>query len=166
MKPYFVPMRRRVRWAVLAITTTGPLLALAALALQYYVHLSMMPAVVAIVSLGTSFLPAIGCILLIILGPGRAVRLLAAFAPLLVIVAIIWARSQPLVSDVRIVFISVVVVARLMAILAAIIAVIQSPVVLREGFCAHCGYNLTGNVSGVCPECGAPIPDDPHVRRK
>ncbi len=22
------------------------------------------------------------------------------------------------------------------------------------GHCAHCGYNLTGNESGVCPECG------------
>jgi hypothetical protein len=21
-----------------------------------------------------------------------------------------------------------------------------------------CDYNLTGNVSGVCPECGTPIP--------
>ncbi len=24
--------------------------------------------------------------------------------------------------------------------------------------CAQCGYNLTGNVSGVCPECGTSIP--------
>jgi predicted RNA-binding Zn-ribbon protein involved in translation (DUF1610 family) len=24
--------------------------------------------------------------------------------------------------------------------------------------CATCGYNLTGNISGVCPECGNPIP--------
>lgn len=23
--------------------------------------------------------------------------------------------------------------------------------------CKHCGYDLTGNVSGVCPECGAAI---------
>ena len=23
----------------------------------------------------------------------------------------------------------------------------------RMGQCAHCGYDLTGNVSGVCPEC-------------
>lgn len=28
----------------------------------------------------------------------------------------------------------------------------------RSGRCRACGYNLTGNVSGVCPECGAPIP--------
>lgn len=26
------------------------------------------------------------------------------------------------------------------------------------GWCAHCGYNLTGNVSGRCPECGTPVP--------
>jgi hypothetical protein len=25
------------------------------------------------------------------------------------------------------------------------------------GLCANCNYDLTGNVSGVCPECGAPI---------
>jgi hypothetical protein len=23
--------------------------------------------------------------------------------------------------------------------------------------CGKCGYNLTGNVSGVCPECGTPV---------
>ena len=27
------------------------------------------------------------------------------------------------------------------------------------GLCVKCGYNLTGNVSGVCPECGEPTPD-------
>lgn len=31
----------------------------------------------------------------------------------------------------------------------------------RSGFCAICGYDLTGNVSGVCPECGTPTgPED------
>jgi len=24
--------------------------------------------------------------------------------------------------------------------------------------CFECGYDLTGNVSGICPECGTPIP--------
>ena len=24
----------------------------------------------------------------------------------------------------------------------------------RQGRCKACGYDLTGNVSGVCPECG------------
>ena len=26
----------------------------------------------------------------------------------------------------------------------------------KRGECVACGYNLTGNVSGVCPECGTP----------
>ncbi|MBI4581439.1 MAG: hypothetical protein HY718_17180 [Planctomycetes bacterium] len=25
---------------------------------------------------------------------------------------------------------------------------------IQPGHCRKCGYNLTGNVSGVCPECG------------
>ncbi len=25
--------------------------------------------------------------------------------------------------------------------------------------CVECGYDLQGNSSGVCPECGTPIPD-------
>ena len=25
------------------------------------------------------------------------------------------------------------------------------------GKCRQCGYNLTGNVSGICPECGCPV---------
>ncbi|HEV2688413.1 MAG TPA: hypothetical protein VGV35_07655, partial [Bryobacteraceae bacterium] len=28
---------------------------------------------------------------------------------------------------------------------------------LRIGLCQSCGYNLTGNTSGVCPECGTAI---------
>jgi hypothetical protein len=27
----------------------------------------------------------------------------------------------------------------------------------KKGLCLKCGYNLTGNVSGVCPECGERI---------
>ena len=27
----------------------------------------------------------------------------------------------------------------------------------KKGLCLKCGYNLTGNVSGVCPECGEQI---------
>ena len=26
------------------------------------------------------------------------------------------------------------------------------------GCCHKCGYDLTGNVSGICPECGTPVP--------
>ena len=28
----------------------------------------------------------------------------------------------------------------------------------RPGLCRNCRYNLTGNVSGVCPECGTEVP--------
>jgi hypothetical protein len=27
----------------------------------------------------------------------------------------------------------------------------------KKGLCVTCGYNLTGNISGLCPECGSPI---------
>ena len=27
----------------------------------------------------------------------------------------------------------------------------------KRGLCVNCGYNLTGNISGICPECGTPI---------
>jgi hypothetical protein len=29
--------------------------------------------------------------------------------------------------------------------------------------CRECGYNLTGNVSGICPECGTPLPIPPSA---
>ena len=28
---------------------------------------------------------------------------------------------------------------------------------IRQGCCRKCGYNLTGNTSGICPECGTPL---------
>ena len=28
---------------------------------------------------------------------------------------------------------------------------------INRGLCRHCGYNLTGNVSGICPECGGMV---------
>lgn len=28
----------------------------------------------------------------------------------------------------------------------------------QAGYCGQCGYNLTGNISGICPECGTKIP--------
>lgn len=32
-----------------------------------------------------------------------------------------------------------------------------------RGRCGHCGYDLTGNLSGACPECGTPIADEAQV---
>lgn len=31
----------------------------------------------------------------------------------------------------------------------------------RAGQCTSCGYDLHANTSGVCPECGSPIPSPP-----
>ena len=31
------------------------------------------------------------------------------------------------------------------------------------GHCQRCGYNLTGNLSGICPECGKPCGSDAGV---
>lgn len=28
---------------------------------------------------------------------------------------------------------------------------------VSKGHCRNCGYSLTGNTSGTCPECGTPI---------
>jgi len=30
--------------------------------------------------------------------------------------------------------------------------------------CSECGYDLTGNVSGTCPECGQPVSQDSPVQ--
>lgn len=39
------------------------------------------------------------------------------------------------------------------AVLAAAVPWFLSKRVLRPGYCI-CGYNLTGNMSNICPECG------------
>jgi hypothetical protein len=38
------------------------------------------------------------------------------------------------------------------------LAIVSAPR-YSPGHCQSCDYNLTGNVSGICPECGTPIPD-------
>jgi hypothetical protein len=37
---------------------------------------------------------------------------------------------------------------------ALVVAAVQAPVRAFAGRCDRCGYDLTGNVSGACPECG------------
>ena len=32
----------------------------------------------------------------------------------------------------------------------------------QSNCCHHCGYNLTGNVTGICSECGSPLPKQPE----
>jgi hypothetical protein len=33
----------------------------------------------------------------------------------------------------------------------------------KNGFCKQCRYDLTGNTSGTCPECGTPVPEKSEV---
>jgi len=35
--------------------------------------------------------------------------------------------------------------------------IIRGAVVIPSMLCQNCGYNLTGNVSGRCPECGEAV---------
>ncbi len=37
---------------------------------------------------------------------------------------------------------------------------------IRVGHCPNCNYNMTGNQSGKCPECGTPAPRIPHPREE
>ena len=52
-----------------------------------------------------------------------------------------------------------------LSLLAGLAAALPSAWLLRvrgrkaiRGVCSICSYNLTGNTSGVCPECGTPVP--------
>jgi ribosomal protein L37E len=46
------------------------------------------------------------------------------------------------------------------------IAIVRGPLRRRHrrkhNQCLHCGYNLTGNVTGICSECGRPIAPRPR----
>jgi hypothetical protein len=55
--------------------------------------------------------------------------------------------------------------------LCAVIAVVPTWLWWRDrpfpkGHCQTCGYNLTGNVSGICPECGTPIAGEASTRSR
>lgn len=41
--------------------------------------------------------------------------------------------------------------------LAAVARTLRAEHRQNNGHCTSCNYNLTGNVSGVCPECGTKI---------
>ena len=45
--------------------------------------------------------------------------------------------------------------------LVVLVPIVASPFAIRwlrrkHGLCVRCGYNLTGNTSGICSECGEP----------
>jgi hypothetical protein len=40
----------------------------------------------------------------------------------------------------------------------------ESEATEHAGICVHCDYDLTGNVSGRCPECGASVAEDIRIK--
>ena len=52
---------------------------------------------------------------------------------------------------------TVIWVASLLAIGIAAVAILRIPSPCPPGCCPNCFYNLTGNESGVCPECGTEV---------
>lgn len=60
-------------------------------------------------------------------------------------------------------------VASLLLLLYPIFALLRGPFRRwnrrRHGRCMDCDYDLTGNTTGICPECGAPI-SNPPIQKK
>jgi hypothetical protein len=42
--------------------------------------------------------------------------------------------------------------------IASVLRAVRKRMVARQGLCPLCDYDLTGNVTGRCPECGTPVP--------
>ena len=72
-------------------------------------------------------------------------------------------RSEALVSTVFAVESELLLFAAVLFAVHPLFALLRGPVRRwerrRRGLCPMCAYDLTGNVSGVCPECGKPIPE-------
>ena len=51
----------------------------------------------------------------------------------------------------------------LFIVLVALASLLKNLYRVQPGFCKSCGYNLTGNISGVCPECGTNISFDTEI---
>ncbi len=58
-------------------------------------------------------------------------------------------------------FLTIAIASAPMLLIASLSHFLVSSIKRRHppGHCQKCGYDLTGNVSGVCSECGEPIPD-------
>lgn len=49
----------------------------------------------------------------------------------------------------------------LLAAIPTVVLFLRDRRLIPPGHCRMCGYNLTGNTSGVCSECGTRIPSSP-----
>lgn len=98
------------------------------------------------------------------LEPGICIALSALITPVFLSLSIILASRVGFLFDVKVpnaILVSVVcvmVVGMTYIGARATYALLRWKRVLYDGTrCSNCGYNLTGNVTGVCSECGKPI---------
>ena len=61
------------------------------------------------------------------------------------------------VRIVRVEYIEIIILALILPLLWMSRRIVKRVLRHRRDVCHRCGYNLTGNTSGVCPECGKPI---------
>jgi hypothetical protein len=75
--------------------------------------------------------------------------------------AAVWLKSycDLTPSEVRGVLVVFVLVALILPLVVSLPLRVRRP----EGLCRHCGFNLTGNTSGVCPECGTSVHGKPRL---
>lgn len=65
--------------------------------------------------------------------------------------------SSPYVHRFVLGLVSVAVVFGAVAASMAVLMLVHRNPLSFSGDCGRCGYNLTGNTSGVCPECGSSV---------
>ena len=99
-----------------------------------------------------------GCMLLLVLAPvaRRQIGQVCAAAALLVLIAWLLDPHRPGLLTPR-TFTWIPIGALGAIALSLAVALIPSRKPRAPNQCDSCGYDLTGNVSGICPECGTPI---------
>lgn len=85
--------------------------------------------------------------------PSKSTRTMGATSIICVVVATLslWNIAGTILTD---------GILPVMCLVPGVVAVVfgRTPQRVLTGHCWKCGYNLTGNVSGVCSECGATVP--------
>ena len=139
-----------MRWATFYLIASGPLLFLVRIICADALESPPLSLLGESITYGILVVPGMGCILLCIWGQSREDRLLAVVCILSVPGTMLydWCRGNTFPNF---------AMAAMMAwafVMVRASRVFLSPPAPAVPLCISCGYNLTGNESGVCPECG------------